>query len=122
MPFQLYIANAGTNITLNNMKRLTQFLWPPKTKDMSDLMLAGFMDCSRFLSYYGITDRALSCLTVESHLYKPIQHTDEVGFNKSFFLDCRIFFHISITIIVFVILIFNCIISYRIERWISHKF
>ena len=83
---QLYIANAGTNITLNNMKRLTQFLWPPPTKDMSDLMLAGFMDCSRFLSYYGITDRALSCLTVESHLYKPMQHTDEVGVNELFLL------------------------------------
>ena len=81
---QLYIANAGTNITLNNMKRLTQFLWPPPTKDMSDLMLAGFMDCSRFLSYYGITDRALSCLTVESHLYKPLPHTEEVGFKKIF--------------------------------------
>ena len=76
---QLYVANAGTNITWNNMRRLTQVLYPPKTKVMSDLMLAGFMDCARFLSYYGVTDRALSCLTVESHLEKSQKQKEEVS-------------------------------------------
>ena len=60
------------------MRRLTQVLYPPKTKVMSDLMLAGFMDCTRFLSYYGVTDRALSCLTVESHLQKSQKQVNEV--------------------------------------------
>ena len=75
---QLYVANAGTNITWNNLLRLTQVLYPPRTKVMSDLMLAGFMDCARFLSYYGVTDKALSCLTVESHLHKSQKQVNEV--------------------------------------------
>ena len=49
---------------------------------MSDLMLAGFMDCTRFLSYYGVTDKALSCLTVESHLHKSERQIKEVRFHK----------------------------------------
>ena len=68
----------GMDITWNNVRRLTQVLYPPKTKVMSDLMLAGFMDCARFLSYYGVTDRALSCLTVESHLEKSPKQKEEV--------------------------------------------
>ena len=57
-------------------------LWPPKTKVMSDLMLAGFMDMTRFLSYYGVTDRPLSCLTVESHLQKSQKPVVEVRLNQ----------------------------------------
>ena len=60
------------------MRRLAMVLWPPKTKVMSDLMLAGFMDMTRFLSYYGVTDRPLSCLTVESHLQKSQKPVVEV--------------------------------------------
>ena len=86
---QLYVANAGTNITWNNLRRLTQVLYPPRTKVMSDLMLAGFMDCSRFLSYYGVTDKALSCLTVESHLHKSQRQVKEVSISKSSFVSER---------------------------------
>ena len=73
------MANAGTNMTWNNLRRLTQTLYPPKMKVMSDLLLAGFNDCARFLSHYGFTDRALSCLTIESHLHHSQKQMEEVN-------------------------------------------
>ena len=50
-PFQLYVAQAGVHMTWENIKRLTQVLYPPKTKVMSDLMMQGFLDTTRFLRY-----------------------------------------------------------------------
>jgi len=65
---RLYVAQAGVHMTWENIKRLTQVLYPPKTKVMSDLMMQGFLDTTRFLSEYGVINRPLSCLTVESHM------------------------------------------------------
>ena len=65
---QLYVAQAGVRVSWENIKRLTQVLYPPKTKVMSDLMMQGFLDTTRFLSEYGVINRPLSCLTVESHM------------------------------------------------------
>jgi len=78
MMVRLYVAQAGTNISWENMRRLTQVLYPPKTKVMSDLMMQGFLDTTRFLSEYGVIDRPLSCLTVESHLQQtPVKNASE---------------------------------------------
>lgn len=60
-------ADQGSDITVSNIKRLQNVLYPPDADALGKLMEEGFRDGHRFLRRYGIASCS-QCLTIRSNI------------------------------------------------------
>lgn len=71
----MFFSDQGTDLTIANMTRLSQVIFPPTGEELAEIMMGGFRDGHRFLRVHNFINCG-QCLEVTAHVKPCVDNTE----------------------------------------------